>query len=218
MESTRSERCIIITNYLQGNIRDLIDIQEDDVILCADGGYVNATAEGIKPSRVIGDFDSRSSFNREDVPDDIPVEPWSSHKDYTDTALCLDWAIEHGYRNILVIGGFGGREDHTIANLQNLFLFAKQGASVMMVDRQNLAFPLIDGEVTLEGRDGWYLSVFAHSEKAEGVTLRGVEYPLEDHTLTNDFPLGVCNEPTGDEVYIKVEKGELLIMMTRDLS
>ena len=216
MESTNT-RCIIITNYIKGTIRDLIDLKEDDMILCADGGYVNAAAEGIRPDMVIGDFDSRKEFRREDVPEDIPVDPWPSHKDYTDTALCLDWAVEHGYRNILVVGGFGGREDHTIANLQNLFLFARRGAAVMMIDRQNIAFPLIDDEVVLEGREGWYLSVFAHSDKAEGVTLRGVEYPLEDFTMTNEFPLGVCNEAAEDEVYIKVEKGALLIMMTKDL-
>lgn len=210
-------RCIIITNYLQGKIRDLIDIMPDDYIICADGGYRIAEAEKVKPSVVIGDFDSRLDLNREDIPEDIPVETFSSHKDYTDTALCLDYAVEHGFKNILIIGGFGGREDHTVANLQNLFLFAKRGAAVMMIDRQNIAFPIINDSVTMDGREGWYISVFSHTEKSEGVTIRGVEYPLEDYTLDSDFPLGVCNEPTEDTVTIGVKNGELLVLMSRDL-
>ena len=32
------QRCIIITSYLNVKILDLIDIMEDDFILCADGG------------------------------------------------------------------------------------------------------------------------------------------------------------------------------------
>ena len=29
-------------------------------------------------------------------------------KDLTDTGLCLEYAIEKGFRNIMILGGFGG--------------------------------------------------------------------------------------------------------------
>ena len=37
-------------------------------------------------------------------------------------------------------------------------------------------------------------SLFALSETVEGLTAKGVKYPLENHTLTRTFPLGVSNE------------------------
>lgn len=209
------ERCIIITSYLNGKIRDLIDLMEDDFILCADGGYQLARDEGITPSLVIGDFDSQK-LRREDIPGDIPVKEHPVMKDLTDTGLCLEYAVEQGYRNIMVLGGFGGREDHTVANLQNLFCYARDGALIMMIDKQNIAFPLIDSDILIPARKGWTISVFSHTEKAYGVTIRGALYPLEDHILDSDFPLGVGNSAVEDEVYIKVERGALLVMMGRD--
>ncbi len=210
------QRCIIITSYLNGKIRDLIDLMEDDFILCADGGYKVARDEDIIPSLVIGDFDSNQRVRREDIPDDIPVETHPVMKDLTDTGLCLEYAIEKGYRNIMILGGFGGREDHTVANLQNMFNYAKDGALIMMIDRQNVAFPLIDSDILIPERKGWTISVFSHTEKSYGVTIRGALYPLEDHVLDNDFPLGVGNSAVEDEVYIKVERGALLVMMSHD--
>lgn len=216
-ERIMASRCLIITNYLHGKIKDLVDIAEDDFILCADGGYRLAEAEGIVPSMVIGDFDSREDFKQKDVPESIPVDTWPSHKDYTDTGLCLDWALVHGYRQILVIGGFGGREDHTMANFQNLFLFTKQGADIMMVDEQNIAMALLPGDYAFPRKEGWYLSLFAHTPLVKGLTITGVEYPLDDHTLDNDFPLCVCNRAEEEEMTVSFREGELLLVMSRDL-
>ena len=56
------------------------------------------------------------------------------------------------------------------------------------------------------------LSVFAMSGKAEGVTLRGVLYPLESTVLYYDFPLGVSNEFTGKPATVSVKKGTLLVI------
>ena len=56
------------------------------------------------------------------------------------------------------------------------------------------------------------VSVFAMGGDAEGVTLRGLYYPLENGRLTCAFPLGVSNHFTGDEAEITVEKGNLLII------
>ena len=49
-------------------------------------------------------------------------------------------------------------------------------------------------------------------DRAEGVTLQGLLYPLENGTLTCDVPLGVSNEFTGVPAQIGVECGTLLLM------
>ena len=57
-----------------------------------------------------------------------------------------------------------------------------------------------------------YVSVIAHSERAEGVWLKGLKYELQDAVLTNSYPLGVSNELIGKEASISVKNGTLLIV------
>ncbi|MEA4922625.1 MAG: thiamine diphosphokinase [Eubacteriaceae bacterium] len=205
------DKCIIITSFLNGKINDLIDIS-DSYIVCADGGYDRAAAENISPDAVIGDFDSV----RSPLPDDTEIIQVPSHKDITDTSLCIDHAVEKGYRSIMILGGIGGRADHTVANIQNIVAAAEKDISVIMIDEQNMIMALIDDEIYLPSRPGYKLSLLAHSARCEGVTVTGVEYPLHDHTLTSDYPLGVSNEFIDNDAYIKVDKGQLLIIMSRD--
>lgn len=55
------------------------------------------------------------------------------------------------------------------------------------------------------------VSVFCHSDRAEGVTIQGLKYTLQDAELTNGFPLGVSNEFIGERAEISVKKGILLV-------
>ena len=61
-----------------------------------------------------------------------------------------------------------------------------------------------------------YLSFFAYGGEAAGVTLQGVKYPLHEHLLTPDFPLGVSNEITGKSCKAAVKKGCLLAVLARE--
>jgi len=59
--------------------------------------------------------------------------------------------------------------------------------------------------------------VFIAGDAATGVTLTGLKYPLNEATLTNDYPLGVSNEFTGVPAKIQVRKGTLIIAWTGGL-
>lgn len=67
--------------------------------------------------------------------------------------------------------------------------------------------------LTLPPRPGGTLvSVFCHGDRAEGVTLTGLAYPLSDAALTGDFPLGVSNRRLeGRPAAVAVRRGTLLI-------
>ena len=69
-----------------------------------------------------------------------------------------------------------------------------------------------DGTLKLRGLKGQTVTVLAYSDVAEGVTLRGMKYPLNDYTLTNGEPLGVSNVALDDECSIEVRKGTLLVL------
>lgn len=67
--------------------------------------------------------------------------------------------------------------------------------------------------LTLPDRPGGTLvSVFCHGDRAEGVTLTGLSYPLDGTDLTGDFPLGVSNRRLeGQPATVSVRRGTLLI-------
>lgn len=62
---------------------------------------------------------------------------------------------------------------------------------------------------------GTLVSVFCQGDRAEGVTLTGLAYPLSDAALTGDFPLGVSNRRLdGQPATVAVRRGTLLILQS----
>ena len=57
-----------------------------------------------------------------------------------------------------------------------------------------------------------YLSVFCNSGTAQGVTLTGLKFPLENAVLTSSFPVGVSNEFLGQPAQVSVREGCLLLV------
>ena len=48
------------------------------------------------------------------------------------------------------------------------------------------------------------------SNEANGVTIQGMKYPLQNYTITNDYPIGISNEFIGQEGSVQVEHGVLV--------
>ncbi len=183
---------------------------ENDVIIAADGGCDKLLKYSVVPDLIIGDLDSVSGGN---APTDtgVPVERHPVKKDETDMALCVLRGHEMGYRHFVLLGGTGGREDHTFANYQLLLRMRRMGLDGVLVGRSQLVRVLENGTCTLHGKAGDTLSVFALENVARGVTIEGAEYPLTDGTLRADFALGVSNSFSAETVKIRVSDGALLI-------
>ena len=136
--------------------------------------------------------------------------------------LCLKLGLATGYGDFMIVGGFGGLVDHTLANLQTLRYAAIRRARAVLCDGLSCATALVDGSLRVPadvlgpGPGRVKLSVFALSDACRGVTIRGVKYPLADGMLTNAFPLGVSNEFAGDAAQISVAQGALLVTVCRE--
>ncbi len=205
-------KALIITPYLLSEIRSLTDLADYDLILCADSAYLAAAREGIRPHIIIGDFDHGHGVMPEPR-DNVTVVP--CEKDDTDTMLCLKYAIEHGAEDITILGGIGGRLDHTFANLQALAYAERHHVPTRLVTDSDEAF-LMTGAVRLPKRkDAWYLSVFAYDGSCTGVNIKGTKYEVENASLDNNFPLGVSNEITADFAEISVKTGRLLVIFSK---
>ena len=184
-------------------------IQKEDVILCADGGLRHVKRLGLKPYRVIGDFDS---IPPEEVPKEALVHP--REKDDTDMALCLKYAIHKKWNPVLLLGGLSGRLDHTLANIHLLQYGLEHETQVELIDDTTRVL-LIREETEIQNEGYRYLSVFPFGEKATGVTYEGLYYPLKNVTLTAGIPLGVSNFFSKERARISLSSGALLVILSR---
>ena len=200
-----ARRCVIFTARCEGDPGAAYDPRPGDFVLCADGGWRVAGAVGARPDIVMGDFDSS------DVPPGVPVERFPVEKDDTDTLLCMKKGLALGFDDFLIVGGFGGRLDHTLANLQSLNYAASLGARAEMCDGRHWATVIRGGSVAVKRRPG-KLSVFALDTACCGASIRGAKYEAEDVVLTSAFPLGMGNDFAADVAEISVRSGALLVM------
>ena len=190
-----------------------------DFVIAADGGYDYIQSAGIRADVLIGDFDSLGALPKYQN-DNMIIQRLPKEKDQTDMLAALQYGLERGFSDFHMYGGTGGRLDHTIANIQCLAYLVNHGARGYLHDGGSVATAMT-GELRLAARKRGMISIFALGASADGVWLRGLKYELENARLSADFPLGVSNEFTGQNVYIQVERGILLIVYptgTRELA
>ena len=179
------------------------------MIIAADSGVLKAKTYGITPNMQIGDFDSAAPLA------DVPAVKLSEKKDDTDTLAAVKYALAHRYNEIIILGGVGGRLDHTLANIQTLLFAARQGADIALEDDEKILYLINNGAKKIKWQKNCRAAVLSLTDKSEGVTTRGVEYELTDVVLTNAYPLGVSNITTEAEIFVEVKKGALLVILER---
>lgn len=181
-----------------------------DYVIAADGGLRALDDLGIQPDLLIGDLDSLGDHP---LPDGVPLEKHPVEKDDTDTGIALAQGYAMGYRSFILCGCAGGRIDHLIANFQSMCRYSKLGANLRLIAPEYDAYALSNGSMILPHRPaGTTVSIFCHGDKAEGVSIRGLYYPLDGYTLTSEHPLGVSNQHTQEEAEISVQNGTLLMI------
>ncbi|OZG55367.1 thiamine pyrophosphokinase [Bifidobacterium tissieri] len=171
-------------------------IPQNAYVVAADGGLDHTRAFGIDTDAIIGDFDSVSDdFSAYIGLKNITRLP--SEKDETDmlSAVKIGWA--QGARRFHIYGGLGGRLDHTLANMQMLARVACHGGIGFLHGNGFVATSIADATLDFAAWDApnrSMVSVFAHSDRAHGVTIRGLKYEVDDVDLRNTRALGVSNE------------------------
>ena len=228
------KRCMIISG---APVAGKLPVTKDEYIIACDAGVKHALTAGRKPDLLVGDFDTY----REPLPEKIPVLRAPAEKDDTDTMMAVRYALEQGFEQIHICAALGGRLDHSIGNLSAAAYVAERlgscyvyGAGEMAILLYNGSVRLgrctmrnavedVHGEVNVNGttaiagcKDKMFVSVFAWTEEAKGVSYRGLKYPLSDATLTRAFALGISNEFAEEEAEISVKDGMLLIVVTTD--
>lgn len=185
--------------------RHIISPAAGDLVIAADGGY--AQLNGIRPDLVVGDFDSLGY-----VPQGEEIVRHPAEKDDTDTMLAAKIGLSRGYRAFVLLGGVGGRLDHTLANIQTLAFLRENGARAALLGEAETITLIQDESLHFRAGLSGTISVFSFGETALGVYERGLAYALNDATLRDTNPLGVSNGFTGEAAEVSVRQGRLLVL------
>ncbi|MPM00458.1 Thiamine pyrophosphokinase [bioreactor metagenome] len=177
-----------------------------DFVIAADAGFDYLEGLSIEPDFVIGDFDSLKSPPRDPRVITLPTE-----KDDTDLLYAVKHARKEGCDTFYLFGGTGGRLDHTLANIQVLSYLSVHGSIGFLLGSGYVITAIRNSTLRFDPGYRGILSVFCAGDRAEGVFLRGLKYPLSNATLTNEIPLGVSNEFLGIPVEVSVSAGTLTV-------
>lgn len=207
-------KCVIIS---AGKILDceLIKkfISPGDYVIAADGGLLNAEKLGAKPDCILGDFDSLGYIPA------LAEEVYPSRKDDTDTMLAVKHGLSKGFDDFCIIGGLGGRLDHTIANFSALDYIRNHGATGMLADESTVVRIFGQGDEIKPVMDGTgnYFSVFPFGCEYAVISMSGVEYPTVRQRFDCSFPLGVSNHIIDREHFaMTIHEGKAIVVECKE--
>ena len=187
--------------------------KEGDLVIAADSGYRNAVKLGITPTLAVGDFDSMPA---DELPSHIERLTVPAEKDFTDAQLAVDIAIKKGCRHITVVGGLGGRLDHTLSCLGILESVNKAGGFALITDGKNRARYLRSTSELIPHSEYRYFSLIAVDPVVKGVSIEGGKYPLKNATLRRDNQFAVSNEVDGNCALVSVRRGAVILIESSD--
>ena len=191
-----------------GPIREVtLEPTEHDYVIAADAGYLHLSNLAVAADLVVGDFDSMSR-----KPNHPNVVSYPQEKDQTDMMLAASEGLRRGFRTFVILGGLGGRLDHTYANIQLLSFIASKNARGYLLDGETAITVIRNGSLRFDADKSGIISVFCAGETARGVTLKGLKYPLNNAELNYMHALGISNEFTGAASEVSVLHGSLVVM------
>lgn len=178
----------------------------------ADKGALTLAENAIPMVLAIGDFDS---IDHSLLP---LIEKYAEKvirlnpvKDDSDSEAALREALKMGYDEIVMVGGEGGRMDHTYYNIRLAFLHPN---CLKLWSENNLVYALHEGTYVIEKKKYRYISFFA--EENAIITLDGFEYPLNDRLLTKNDIYTLSNTILNDSGTVTIKQGTVLVIQSND--
>lgn len=186
---------------------------EYGMIACTDGAFhylKNLDFPLDKLNFISGDFDSHSGSDENIYEDKFIYTP---DQDKTDFHKALEIILEKGLKNVDVLGGSGGEQDHFLGNLTVAFGFKDQ-LDIKFYDEFS-EYYFIPKSFTLKGVKDKMISLYPFPS-VENITTKGLNWPLTNGNLDITSRIGTRNFAVEDEVSIEYEKGDLLIFVGKN--
>ena len=161
-------------------------------VVCCDGA-ANAYRRKFRkePAVIVGDFDSISL----DLPTSRPLDTdivRFTDQDTNDLEKAIVCCAMRGWKNPVIVGAMGKREDHALGNV---FRALDYGCEIVTDTGR---FVPVCGRASFKVRAGAAVSVFAPDPKTR-MTSRGLEWPLDGVRFRNLY-CATLNRSTGARV------------------
>ena len=204
-------RCVIVGGAGIRNYQTIWEYQNpDDFNIFCDSGLRHQEWLGVQPHLIVGDFDSHENPHL-----DVETIVLPREKDDTDTVFAVKEALKRGFDDFLLLGVVGGRLDHTLGNVSILLMLHSLGKRALLLDDYS-EMEIVSKEPVYIDDSFSFFSLVNISGTAEGVTVEGAKYPLQNGSIPCTYQYGISNEVLpGRQAKVSVEKGELLLVRVR---
>lgn len=190
------------------------------LVIAADAGAIGARSAGFAIDLVVGDGDSLGERAIAALAaEGVAIERSPADKDESDTELAVLACLARGATAITIIGAFGGRLDHELANIALLALPALDVRPVQLLDGQTRVRLIrapdsrgMPARWKLNGHAGDLVTLLPLGEVVEGITTQGLRYPLRDEALSLGPARGLSNVRLGPTATVTVRRGRLLVV------
>ena len=211
-------RAIVVANgYVEADETYVDFVREDDLIVAADGGTEVALELGLEPAVVIGDLDSLPDELRARLEESqVKFVTYPAQKDETDTELAIHYALDAGASEIVLLGAVGDRLDHTLANVLLLAMPELERVPATLIAGSNQLWLLRGGaQLEFEGEAGDIVTLLPLGRDATGITTTGLQWTLDNATLSFGPARGVSNVMTAPLATVRLIDGLLLVTRVR---
>ena len=192
------------------------EIQDADIIIGADKGCEVLYKYDITPDYILGDFDSANDEIINSIEERAKKKiTYKREKDYTDTEIAYNLAVEKGANEIILLGATGTRYDHSLSNLGLMLRGVKSSIKVKVIDDNNFIF-LTDKSITLQGNKGDIISFQAYCDEIKNFNISGAKYNLSNYTLKLGDGITTSNEFLDEDIRVSFDSGILMILYTKD--
>ncbi len=205
MQSFNETKIVILADgAFPSHHKALEKLENADFIIACDGASDKLLNYGKTPNLIIGDLDSvsKATFLKYK---DITLKV--ARQDNTDLMKAMDWCVEKGVEEVVILGATGGREDHTIGNLFAIMTYASKLRLQLYTDTGH--FVILDKTATLKTYAGQQVSLFPQPQKMR-ITTEGLKFPLNNEALPH-LHSGTLNEAEGENIKLIFEEGGLLV-------
>jgi thiamine pyrophosphokinase len=175
-------------------------------IICCDGSAQILLLAGMQPDAIVGDMDSLNDELVNRFADRIYLD---ENQDTNDLTKAVSWCSDMGYKDIVIVGGTGKREDHTLGNISLLAEYVKS-VNVIMVTDTGIMRPLLKSSA-ISCFTGQQVSIFSIDPETE-VTSFGLRYPLYKTKILNWW-FATLNEALGDSFSLEFSQGRLIVYL-----
>jgi len=181
-------------------------------IVCCDGAIKKLQQLGYNPTAIVGDMDSISPEVKHQFAHLLFQDP---SEEYNDLQKAIRFCIHQKWNHIAILGGFGLREDHALANLAIMMQYVLEYNSSINNEiniemfTNNGVFSAFSDTKTFSSYPKQQISIFSFKQDTL-LTFEGLKYPVHNRSFHYLWE-GSLNEAITDQFTIQCSGGEVIV-------